>query len=237
MRGRTWRPAQTWAVERLTKETGPGERRGGHMCWLTDIEDDTSGAAGVVLWQCAALVLRKTRSAVARFPRRGRSSCSNRRSGRASTSSLLPQERRVDEEAHKTFLPIVKKGSQAAQAVEEAAGLVRGRGRRRLGEENPGSLKKSGPSWEVNLGGKTGECWGGICDFLKENPLVSSHQKKFIGAKLVKRGKADSPVNVRPIITPSLQSYFKILPLVALDDSSRFMGPEEGAQPSVSKTM
>ncbi|KAJ1173029.1 hypothetical protein NDU88_004871 [Pleurodeles waltl] len=185
----------------------------------TDACRGASGAAGAVLWQLTALELRKTRLAVARFPLRGRSSGSNRRSGRASTSSLLPQELRVDEEAHGAFLPIVKKGSQAAQAVEEAAGLVRGRGRRRLWEKNPDSLKKSGPSREVNLGGKTGECGGVSCDFLKETPLVSSHHETFFGAKLVKRGKADSPVNVRPKITPSLRSYFKILPLVASEVS------------------
>ncbi|KAJ1082952.1 hypothetical protein NDU88_003113 [Pleurodeles waltl] len=103
------------------------------MCRLTGTQVNSSGTAGAVLWQLAALELRKTRLAVARFPLRGRSSGSNRRSGRVSTSSLLPQKLRVDEEAHGAFLSSVKKGSQVAQAVEEVVGLVRGRGRRRLG--------------------------------------------------------------------------------------------------------
>ncbi|KAJ1101164.1 hypothetical protein NDU88_006236 [Pleurodeles waltl] len=179
------------------------------------------------------------RLAVVRFPLRGKNSSSSKRSSRVSTSSLLSQKQGVEEEPHGAFLPSVKKGSQVAQAVGEAAGLVRGRGRgrRRLGEENPGSFKRSGPSQEESLGGKTGECGGVSSDFLKETPLENSHQETFFGAKLVKRGKTDTPASVRPKITPSLRSYFKILPLVASDESTRFMGPDERAQLSVSKTM
>ncbi|KAJ1107822.1 hypothetical protein NDU88_005211 [Pleurodeles waltl] len=113
------------AAERLSKRTGPREWRGGHMCRLTGIQEDTSGAAGAVLWRRAVLELQRTRLAVARFPLRGRSSGSNKRSGRASTSSLLHQELRVGEEVHGSFVPIMKKGSQGVHAVEEAAGLVK----------------------------------------------------------------------------------------------------------------
>ncbi|KAJ1205656.1 hypothetical protein NDU88_001084 [Pleurodeles waltl] len=52
--GGTWRPAQTRAAERLTKEAGPRVTRGGHMCRLTGTKENISGAAGVVLWQLAA---------------------------------------------------------------------------------------------------------------------------------------------------------------------------------------
>ncbi|KAJ1145443.1 hypothetical protein NDU88_011729 [Pleurodeles waltl] len=208
------------------------------MCRLTGgAEEGTGGAAGAVLWERAALELRKTRLAVAHFPLRGRSSGSNRRSGRDSTSSLLPREQRVDDGAHEAVVPSVKGGSLAAQTAEETAGLVRGRGRRRLGEESLGSTKKSGNSREVNVRGKSGGCGVVICEFSKETPLVSYHRKKFLGAKLAKKGKTDSPVIVRPKITSSLRSYFKILPLVASDDCSRFTGPEEGTQPSVIKMM
>ncbi|KAJ1088435.1 hypothetical protein NDU88_001592 [Pleurodeles waltl] len=209
------------------------------MCRLTGMQLNPSGTAGAVLWQFAALELRRTRLAVACFPLRGRNSGSSRRSGRVNTSSLLTQKLGIDEEAHGALLPSVNKGSQVAQALEEAAGLVRwrGRGRRRLGQENTGSLKRSGPSQEVSLGGKTGGCGGVSSDFLKETSLENFHQEKLLGAKLVKRGKTDPPVSARPKITPLLRSYFKILSLVASDESARFMGLVERVQPSVSKMM
>ncbi|KAJ1152757.1 hypothetical protein NDU88_005532 [Pleurodeles waltl] len=60
------------------------------MCRLTSKQDSLCRAAGTVYWHLAALELRKTRLAVARFPLRGRtSSGGSRRSGRVSTSNRL----------------------------------------------------------------------------------------------------------------------------------------------------
>ncbi|KAJ1190980.1 hypothetical protein NDU88_000297 [Pleurodeles waltl] len=120
------------------------------MCRLTGgVVEGTVGTAGAVLWARAALELRKTRSAVARFPLRGRSSGSNSRNGRVSTSTLLTLEQRVDDGAYDPFVPVVKGESLTVQTVEETAGLVRGR--RRLGEDSLGSTKKSGPPRELNV--------------------------------------------------------------------------------------
>ncbi|KAJ1174436.1 hypothetical protein NDU88_006258 [Pleurodeles waltl] len=202
------------------------------MCRLTGTQPIPNGAAGAVLWQSAALELRRTCLAVARFPLRGRNSGGTRRSGRVSTSSLLTQLV-IDEEAHGVSLLSMNKGSQVVP--EETAGLVRGRGggRRRLGQEKPGSLKRTGPLQEVSLVGKTGGCGGVSSDCQKETPLENFHQ----GKHFVKWGKTDPPVSARPKITPSLRYYFKILPLVASEDSTRLMGLEEEAQPFISKRM
>ncbi|KAJ1115283.1 hypothetical protein NDU88_003509 [Pleurodeles waltl] len=203
------------------------------MCRLTGKQHFPSGAAGVVLWNFAALKLWKTHLAVARFPLRGRISGGSRRSGRVSTNNLLTQPA-THEEAHRVPLSCGTKGSQAVLEEEEAR-LVKGRGggRKRLGQEKIDSLKRVGLLHEVSPGGKTGGCGvlSSVC--LKKTSSENFYQGKLF----VKRGKTDPPVSTRHKITPSLRSYFKILPLVASDDSTRLVGLEEGAQPSGSKRM
>ncbi|KAJ1084060.1 hypothetical protein NDU88_004214 [Pleurodeles waltl] len=121
------------------------------MCRLTgSVVEGTVGAAGVVLWSHAALELRKTRSAVACFPLRGRSSGRNSSSGRVSTSTLLTLEQRVDDGAYGAYAAGVKRGSSTAQTAEETVDLVRGRGRRRRGKKSLGSSKETGPTGKVN---------------------------------------------------------------------------------------
>ncbi|KAJ1180341.1 hypothetical protein NDU88_005563 [Pleurodeles waltl] len=205
------------------------------MCRLTrGVVEGTVGAAGAVLWLRADLELRKTRSAVARFPLRGRTSGSNSSSGRVSTSTLLTLEQRVDDGAYGAY---VAGGSSTAQTAEETVGLLRGRDRRRRGEKSLSSSKETSPTGEVNTKGKSGRCGAVTGEYPKEVPSVSPQRKKIFCAKLVKKGKVDSPVIARPKITPSLRSYFKILPLVASGDFSSHMEVEEGAQPSVIMAM
>ncbi|KAJ1081274.1 hypothetical protein NDU88_001456 [Pleurodeles waltl] len=122
------------------------------MCRLTGgVVEGRVSAAGAVLWSRAALELRKTRSAVVRFPLRGRSSGSNSSSGRVSTSTLLTLEQRVDDGAYSAYAAEVKGGSSTAQTAEETVGLVRSRGRRRRGEKSLSSSKETAPSGEVNV--------------------------------------------------------------------------------------
>ncbi|KAJ1219280.1 hypothetical protein NDU88_006849 [Pleurodeles waltl] len=210
------------------------------MCQLIGgVVEGTVGAAGAVLWARAALELRKTCSAMAHLPLRWRSSGSSSRSSRVSTSTLLTLEWIVDDGAYDAYVPGVKGGSPAVQTAEETVGLVRGRGRRRLGKESLGSTNKSGPPREVNIRGKSVGRWGVIGEYSKEFPLVGSPRKNIFDAKSAKKGKVDSPMIARPKITPSLRSYYKNLPLGTSDDCTRFMELEEGEglQSSVIKTM
>ncbi|KAJ1171764.1 hypothetical protein NDU88_003622 [Pleurodeles waltl] len=174
------------------------------MCQLTGgVVEGTVGAAGAVLWSPAALELWKTRSAVARFPLRGRSSGSS--SGRASTSTLLTLEQRVDDGTYGAYVAGVKGRSSTAQTAEETVGLVRGR--RKRGEKSLSSSKETGPTGEVNTNGKSGRCGGVTGEYPEEVPSVSPQWKKCFAAKLVKKGKVDSPVIARPKITPSLRLF------------------------------
>ncbi|KAJ1085064.1 hypothetical protein NDU88_005197 [Pleurodeles waltl] len=82
------------------------------MCRLTGTQHNPSGAAGVVLWNLAALELRKTRLAVVHFPLRGRVSGGSRRSGRVSTSNLLTQPI-THEETYGLPLPCETRGGSS----------------------------------------------------------------------------------------------------------------------------
>ncbi|KAJ1152549.1 hypothetical protein NDU88_005324 [Pleurodeles waltl] len=80
-------------------DLGKGRGSKAHMCRLTEgVVKATVGTAGAVLWIRAALELRRTRSAVGRFPLQGRSSGSSS-GGRVSTSIVLALKQRAEEGA------------------------------------------------------------------------------------------------------------------------------------------
>ncbi|KAJ1165128.1 hypothetical protein NDU88_005557 [Pleurodeles waltl] len=126
------------------------------MCRLTEgVVKATVGTAGAVLWMRAALELRRTRSAVARFPLRGWSSGSSSGGGRVSTSIVLALKQRAEEGAQADG---AEEGSSTAQITEESNGAVRGRGRRRQGEESLCCIKETALTGEANFrGGAVGE--------------------------------------------------------------------------------
>ncbi|KAJ1163734.1 hypothetical protein NDU88_004187 [Pleurodeles waltl] len=171
----------------------------------------------------AALELRRTRLAVARFPLRGRSSGSSSGGGRVSTSIVLTLKQRAEEGAQADG---AEEGKSTAQITEELSGAVRGRGRRRQGEESLCCSKETAITGEANFRGKSGGSGGVPGDYLREVSSVSLRRKKILGATLVKKGKMDPPESACTKITPSLRSYFKILPLVVAEDPKRSMEVE-----------
>ncbi|KAJ1126370.1 hypothetical protein NDU88_004778 [Pleurodeles waltl] len=122
-------------------------------------------------------------------------------------------------------------GGFTGRTAEETIGSARGR--RKCGERSLCRNKEGCATGEVNIKGKSGGCGGVAGEHSKVFLIDRSQRKKDLGVKLDKKGKAEPPVIVRPRITPSLRSYFKILLLVALDNPSRLMeeGREEGTEP------
>ncbi|KAJ1156531.1 hypothetical protein NDU88_009250 [Pleurodeles waltl] len=184
----------------------------------------------------AALELRRTNSPVARFPLRGRSSGSSSGGGRVSTSIVLALKQRAEEGAQADG---AEEGNSTAHITEELSGAVRGRGRRRQGEKSLFCSKDTAITGEANFRGNSGGRGGVIGDYLREVSSESLRLKKFLGTKLVKNGKVDPPESACTKITPSLRSYFKILPSVAADDPKRSMEVEgeEVVQSSVITAM
>ncbi|KAJ1168545.1 hypothetical protein NDU88_000467 [Pleurodeles waltl] len=117
------------------------------MCRLTrGAEKGTVGSGVAVLCIRAALELRMSRLAVARFPLRGRSSSS----GRVSTSTLLALKQRTEDGA---YAAEVRGGGFTGRTTEETVGLARGR--RKRGERSLCSNKEGCATGEVNIKGKS----------------------------------------------------------------------------------
>ncbi|KAJ1101831.1 hypothetical protein NDU88_006895 [Pleurodeles waltl] len=125
----------------------------------------------------------------------------------------------------------VRGGGFTGQTAEETVGSAGGR--RKRYERSLWRKKEGCATGEVNIKGKSGGCGGVVGEHSEEFLIESLQRKSDLGVKLDNEGKAEPPVIVRPRITPSLQAYFKILPLVALEDSSRLMeeGREEETEP------
>ncbi|KAJ1081615.1 hypothetical protein NDU88_001793 [Pleurodeles waltl] len=194
------------------------------MCRLTEgVVKATVSTAGAVLWMRAVLELRRTRSAVACFPLRGRSSGSRSGGGRVSTSIVLALKQSAEEGAQADG---AEEGNSTAEITEKSSGAVRGRGRRRQGKESLCCSRETAITGEANFRGKSGGCRGVPGDYLREVSSVSLQWKMILGAKLIKKGKVDPHESACTKITPSLRSYIKILPLVMADDPKRSMEVE-----------
>ncbi|KAJ1204354.1 hypothetical protein NDU88_008132 [Pleurodeles waltl] len=102
-------------------------------------------------------VVKATVGTMARFPLRGQSSGSSSGGGRVSTSIMLALKQRAEEGAQADR---AEEGTSTAKLTEESSGAVRGRGRRRQGEESLCCSKETAITGEANFRGKSGGCGG-----------------------------------------------------------------------------
>ncbi|KAJ1140413.1 hypothetical protein NDU88_006766 [Pleurodeles waltl] len=191
------------------------------MCRLTcGMEKSVASSRVTAVWARAVLELRKRCSAIAHFPLRG-----GQIRGRVNTSRVLT----VKEGAvNGTFVIGARGGgfpSQTPRAQEEE--VMCSSGRR---EKSPwGKKVVCATGAESRTKGKSGD-WRGVPGESEEETLVERAQQGFpkeegcrvfllsnlrksnLRAKLRKKRKAKSPIFRRPKITPSLRSYFEILP-------------------------
>ncbi|KAJ1137717.1 hypothetical protein NDU88_004115 [Pleurodeles waltl] len=103
-------------------------------------EKGTVGSGVTVLWTCTVLELWRSRSAVARFPLRGRSS------SRVNTSTLLALKERTEDGAYAAG---VRGGGFTGRTAKETVGSARGR--RKRGERSLCRNEEGCATGEVNI--------------------------------------------------------------------------------------